>query len=129
MIFVFGCLLTTLLALLFNATGWYQIMVQYVAIRYDWSFWVMVGSFASSILAAIDASCIVGCSFAANKLKQEQEANKSKQQTYPIATTNQAYVVTNEPRTKTQQSSNYQTEYFVYQNEAVYQSDSRILRL
>lgn len=129
MIFVFGCLMTTLLALLFNATGWYQIMVTNKIESYDWSFWVMVGSFASSILAAVDASCIVGCSFAANRLKQEQEANKLKQQTYPVATTNQAYILTNEPRTKNQESSNYQTEYFVYQNEAIYQSDSRVLRL
>ena len=60
--FVVGCLVTSLLALLFNTTGWYFVMnddiqqdlvsFTIIFVKFGYSFWLMTPTFACNILAA-----------------------------------------------------------------------------
>lgn len=86
--FVIGSLLTTLIALVFNTIGWmYVFYPQYQnigsggnsknAFNLGWSFWLMTGSFASSIIAALIGSSIFGCTCVTNTVARELQATKS----------------------------------------------------
>jgi hypothetical protein len=137
--FVFGCLITCLLALLFNSTGWYFVMnddVQNfiksltgpIPILFSYSFWLMTPSFACDILAALFASCIIGCSFALNKFENKQRRSQSQtSQAYQVSTTkgpsynNEAFGFENRP-------AGVQSTTYTYQNET-YQNEQRVLRL
>ena len=96
--FVICAEITTLLALLFNSTGWYFIFnAQYQntfkqlyqnqnpktltpGYKFGWSFWLMTGSFASSVIAAVLGSSILGCTCITNKY-ESQRFNERKYQT------------------------------------------------
>jgi hypothetical protein len=138
--FVFGCLITCLLALLFNSTGWYFVMNDDVqndlklyttgttSILFCYSFWLMTPSFACDILAALFASCIIGCSFALNKFENKQRRSQGQtSQAYQVSTTkgpsynNEAFGFENRP-------AGVQSTTYTYQNET-YQNEQRVLRL
>jgi hypothetical protein len=71
--FVFGCLVTSLLALLFNSTGWYSVMddnieqTNYTSIKFLFSFWLMTPVFACNVLGSVFASIIIGHTVTFNK--------------------------------------------------------------
>lgn len=87
--FVIGSMLTTLIALTFNTIGWYFVFYpQYQrvvsnngnsinAFNLGYSFWLMTGSFASSVIAAIIGSAIFGCTCVTNTVARELQTTKS----------------------------------------------------
>ena len=137
--FVLGCLVTSLLALLFNTTGWYFVMndniqqdlasFTIIFVKFGYSFWLMTPSFGCNVLAALFASCIIGCSFALNKFENKQKRSQSQ------SSNTQAYQVTNKAPSYNNEGFGYearpagvQSTTYTYQNET-YQSDQRVLRL
>ena len=133
--FIFACLVTSLLALLFNATGWYMITVNNVItfsntntltkLNFGYSYWLMTPSFGCDVLAAVFASCIIGCSFALNKFNNQQKHSLSQPSNqYQIATKPATFNNEGiEPR-----PTGIQTTTYSYQNET-YQNEQRVLRL
>lgn len=99
--FVIGAEITTLLALLFNSTGWYFIFnAQYQntfkqlanngnpktltpGYRLGWSFWLMAGSFAASVLAAVLGSSLLGCTCITNKYESQRFKERKYQTSVP----------------------------------------------
>ena len=87
MYFVFGCLITNLLALLFNTTGWYFVMdddieqdISFInqgttSIKFLYSFWLMTPVFACNILASVFASIITGYNVTFNRFRVSGEIN------------------------------------------------------
>ena len=91
---ILGAEITTLLALLFNSTGWYFIFnTQYQntfkllansgnaktltpGFKFGYSFWLMTGSFVAGIFAAIIGSSILGCTYAEKQYEYERLPKK-----------------------------------------------------
>lgn len=86
--FVIGSLISILLSLVFNTTGWYFVFLpQYqniqanqaaptnlmYAFKLGWSFWLMAPSFASGVIAAVIGSAILGCTCVTNKVEREKK--------------------------------------------------------
>ena len=82
--FVFGSLVTTLLSLVFNSTGWYFTFIpQYQALnggvngvtpmfKHGWSFWLMTPSFGCSVIAGLIGACILGCTCVTNRYERNK---------------------------------------------------------
>lgn len=99
--FVIGAEATTLLGLIFKSIGWYFIIsLQYQNIvsipnntnagfKYGWSFWIMIGSITSTIIAAIIGSSILGCTCITNKRKFEKNNERNFQSVVPVYEQNQ----------------------------------------
>ena len=88
--FVIGAEATTLIGLLLKTVGWYFIFnLQYQNIytntaintrglvtgfRFGWSFWLLTGSMAVTIIASVIGSSLLGCACVSNK-PQNRERN------------------------------------------------------
>ena len=88
--------LATLLSLLFNSTGWYFMFnAQYQntfrtlasagnpklitpGFRFGWSFWLLAGSFAASLLAALFGSSLLGYACIINQYESSSVAKTTK---------------------------------------------------
>ncbi len=127
-IFVIGTLASSLLALVFDSIGWYYVLsnlnqvqkqssVAYL-IRFDWGFWLLVPAFGFSVLGAVCASSIVGCSVGSVKQSYTQ---KNKLQVYEKNTGSMA-------RAGELPFSQKMTE-VSFQNEAYQSEQSNVLRL
>lgn len=129
--FVIGSLISTLLSLVFNTTGWYFVFFpQYqgvtvqsstptgnvgYALKLGWSFWLMTPSFGCSVLAAVIGSAILGCTCVTNKF--EREKNKEKLTTILQSTLASPAGVEN---------PNFSTTQIYFSNDA---NDPQVLRL
>ena len=86
--FVIGSLISILLSLVFNTTGWYFVFLpQYqnivgsaalpgnlaYAFKLGWSFWLMAPSFGCAVIAAVIGSAILGCTCVTNKFEREKK--------------------------------------------------------
>jgi hypothetical protein len=86
--FVIGSLVSILLSLVFNTTGWYFVFLpQYqniqsnqaaptnlmYAFKLGWSFWLMAPSFSCDVIAAVIGSAILGCTCVINKAKKVED--------------------------------------------------------
>ena len=86
--------LATLLSLLFNSTGWYFLFnAQYQNVfrtlannansklitpgfRFGWSFWLLTGSFGSSVLGSLVGSSFLGCTYIKSLFEYEGTTKK-----------------------------------------------------
>jgi hypothetical protein len=86
--FVIGSLISVLLSLVFNTTGWYFVFYpQYqnlgssssaqpntqLAYSLGWSFWLMAPSFGCGVIAAVIGAAILGCTCVTNKVEREKK--------------------------------------------------------
>lgn len=122
-VFVFICMVVVLFALLFNAVGWYfynvtlqEKLMPVTKLTFGWSYWLMTPSFGCDVLAAVFASCIVGCSFSFNQFERNQRTREletqeqQQQQQYDLPQfnptfTGDVYTAPSEKRPSTIQAS------------------------
>ena len=149
--FVIGAEVTTLLALLFNSTGWYFIFnAQYQntfkqlanngnpknltpGYRLGWSFWLMAGSFAASVLAAVLGSSILGCTCITNKYESQRLNERKYQSVVPKYEPSPILSVKQQPPAQPQNNipvyippDDRSTSYVETQTIPIRQDDSRV---
>ncbi|CAF1041886.1 unnamed protein product [Brachionus calyciflorus] len=86
MYFVIGSVLTSLLSLVFSSIGWFFVFhPQYQEVQFalGWGFWLMTGSFASTIIASVIGSSILGCTCVTNEYERRR-ITQSKTNVIPV---------------------------------------------
>ena len=114
--FIIGTLVTSLLSLTLNVVGWCVSVSLYDHVESNWNFWILAASFGCTVAACLALSMLIGFFFASNKLRHAEAAGQSKESNYQMAPRN--------PNTSTPAQS--QPEYYVYQNEFVFQNESTL---
>jgi hypothetical protein len=132
-IFIIGTLASSLLALVFNSSGWYYFLSTLNIIqqnkqpniafltRFDWGFWLLVPAFGFSVLGAVCASSIVGCS--AGSVKSSKREDYSRKNNLAVYEKNNESL----PRTPEPQYNQQMTQ-IAFQNDT-FQSEANVLRL
>jgi len=114
--FIIGTLVTSLLSLILNVVGWCESISFSKPEKTNWNFWILAASFGCTVAACLALSMLIGFFFASNKLRHTESTGQSKESNYQMTQRN--------PTSSTPAQN--QPEYYVYQNEFVFQNESTL---